>query len=290
MGTFTHSARLIAAVGFVAFVVPAAPAAATTVVRVVDGDTVKVRDGKRLRTVDLAGVEAPERGVCGSSLARRGLARLLPVGARVRLQRDSAAPASARYVIRAGRLINARVLRRGLARTASNVAGLNRRVALEAAAKHAQRTRRGIWKACDFPPSRSTPPARQPSAGQDAAARAQADLADRVFIRITSTSILNSSETRLHLCRDGYAVMDTSWSNDAIDASGVSRVEGAWEVVSAEYTATTATARVRLFNADGETFRTFRAEGQRVLIDGIEMTHVAASDLCAVRPGGEPPK
>ena len=107
-----------------------------------------------------------------------------------------------------------------------------------------------------------------------------------MFIKITSTSILNSSEARLHLCRDGYAVLDTSWSNDASGGSGASRTEGSWEVVSADYTATTATARVRLFNGDGETFRTFFAQGQRVSIDGVDQTQVASSDLCAVRPGG----
>ena len=72
----------------------------------------------------------------------------------------------------------------------------------------------------------------------------------------------------------------------AAGQAGVSRVEGSWEVVSAEYTATTAMARVRLFNSDGETFRTFFAQGQRVSIDGVEQTQVAMSDLCTVRSGG----
>ena len=133
-------------------------------------------------------------------------------------------------------------------------------------------------------PSPSPSPS-PPTGGAEAIQRARADLADRMFIKITSTSILNSSEARLHLCRDGYSALDISWSNDASGGSGTSRTEGSWEVVSAEYTATTATARVRLFNGDGETFRTFFAQGQRVSIDGVDQTQVASSDLCAVRTG-----
>ena len=286
MSTLEHSVRRIAAVSAVALFVPVAPATAATVVRVVDGDTVKVRDDGKLRTVDLAGVNAPERGACASTEARHGLARLLPAGARVRLQRDADAPAGARYVFRGGRLVNAAVLRRGLART-GDTGELSRRAGLEAAAQDAQQQRKGIWKSCEASPPQSPSPSPQPpSGGPEAVTRARADLAGRMFIKITSTSILNSSEARLHLCRDGYAVLDTSWSNDASGGSGVSRIEGSWEVVSAEYTATTATARVRLFNGDGETFRTFFAQGQRVSIDGVDQTQVASSDLCAVRPGG----
>ena len=66
----------------------AAPASAATVVRVVDGDTVKVRDGGKTRSVDLAGVDAPEAGACQGAEAKRGLAKLLPAGATVKLQRD----------------------------------------------------------------------------------------------------------------------------------------------------------------------------------------------------------
>ena len=217
----------------------------------------------------------------------RGLARLLPAGARVRLQRDADAPAGARYVFRGGRLVNAAVLRRGLART-GDTGELSKRAGLEAAAQDAQQQRKGIWKSCEpSPPQSPSPSPQPPSGGPEAVTRARADLAGRMFIKITSTSILNSSEARLHLCRDGYAVLDTSWSNDASGGSGVSRIEGSWEVVSAEYTATTASARVRLFNGDGETFRTFFAQGQRVSIDGVDQTQVASSDLCAVRPAAE---
>jgi micrococcal nuclease len=282
MSTLEHSVRRVAAVCAVAVFVPVAPASAATVVRVVDGDTVTVRDKGKVRTFDLAGVDAPERGACAATEARRGLARLLPVGARVRLQRDADAPTRARYIFRGGRLINAVVLRRGLAR-AGNTGELSKRAGLESAAQNAQQQGKGIWKACETSPA---PAPQQPTGGSNDVARARGDLGGRMFIKINTTSILNSSEARLHLCRDGYAVYDTSWTNDATGLSGTSRIEGSWEVVSAEYTATTAMARVRLFNSDGETFRTFFAQGQSVSIDGVEQTQVAMSDLCAVRSGG----
>jgi len=205
----------------------------------------------------------------------------------VRLQRDVDAPARARYVFRGGRLVNAAVLRRGLAR-AEDTGELSKRAPLEAAAQGAQEQGKGIWKSCDAPPPSPTPTPSPspPTGGPEAIQRARTELADRMFIKITSTSVLNSSEARLHLCRDGYSALDISWSNDASGGSGTSRTEGSWEVVSAEFTATTATARVRLFNADGETFRTFFAQGQRVSIDGVDQTQVGSSDLCAVRTGG----
>ena len=71
MSTLEHSVRRIAAVGAVALFVPVAPAAAATVVRVIDGDTVKVRDdGKRAhgrprgceRARARARARAPRRG------------------------------------------------------------------------------------------------------------------------------------------------------------------------------------------------------------------------------------
>lgn len=282
MSTLEHSVRRIAAVGAVALFVPVAPAAAATVVRVIDGDTVKVRENGKVRTVDLAGVNAPEPGACAGPEARRGLARLLPRGATVRLKRDADALARARYVFRGDRLVNAAVLRRGLAR-AEDTGELSKSAPLEAAAQEAQQERKGIWKSCEALPSPTPSP---PTGGAAAIQRARADLANRMFIKITSTSILNSSEARLHLCRDGYSAMVISWTNDASGGSGTSRTEGSWEVVSAEYTATTATARVRLFNGDGETFRTFFAQGQRVSIDGVDQTQVGSSDLCAVRTGG----
>jgi endonuclease YncB( thermonuclease family) len=247
-------------------------AGSPTVVRVVDGDTLQVRANAAVRTVHLAGVDAPDREACGGGAARRALARLLPRGARVRLRRDAAAP-GARYVYRRGRLVNAALLRDGAAKP-GDTGGLRKRAALLAAARGAEQQRRGVWAECPPPPASAPDPA---AGGQDPIARARAELADRMFVSKTGTSLWDRSERRLHLCQDGFAGDYWSWVFHSNTGSG--RTEGSWEVVSAAST----TARVRLFNSEGETFRTFSVEGGRVSIDGIAMTEVAASDVCAVR-------
>jgi hypothetical protein len=188
----------------------------------------------------------------------------------VRLRRDPAAPGT-RYVYRRGRLVNAALLRGGAARP-GHTDGLRKRSALLAAAREAEQQRRGIWTACAAPPP---PPATGEQ--QDPITRARAELADRVFVLKTGTSLYDRSERRLHLCRDGFAGDYWSWVFHSNTGSG--SLEGSWEVVSADAT----TARVRLFNADGEIFRTFSIAGGRVSIDGVAITEVAASDVCAIR-------
>jgi endonuclease YncB( thermonuclease family) len=262
----------------IALLAAAGSAEAATVARVVDGDTVKVRDGGKTRSVDLAGIDAPETGACQGAEAKRGLAKLLPVGAAVKLVRDAKAPASARYVFRKGKLVNVAVVRAGLARASAD--GLSKRASLLAAEQAAQKAGKGVWT-CAAPPSSGTPPT-----GQQAIDRARTDLADKMFTKIETPSVLRTTENRLHLCKDGYAAYDTFYSSGATDVTSSSRSEGQWEVVSAAYTATTATARVRLFNASGELFLDFFADGRRVSINGVDQTEFGSSDLCAVRTGG----
>src|SRR3954468_2790896 len=48
-------------------------ASAAEVSKVVDGDTLKVRAGDRLRTVDLLGIDAPEAGACDGAEAKKAL-------------------------------------------------------------------------------------------------------------------------------------------------------------------------------------------------------------------------
>src|SRR5262245_60469240 len=82
-------------------------ASAAEVSRVVDGDTLKVRSGDRVRTVELLGVDAPETGACDGAAAKKALARLLPRGAKVKVKDDSAVDGAGRYVFRGRTLINA---------------------------------------------------------------------------------------------------------------------------------------------------------------------------------------
>jgi endonuclease YncB( thermonuclease family) len=252
-----------------ALLAAAAPANAATVVRVVDGDTVKVRDGGRTRSVDLAGVDAPEPGACQGPEAKRGLAKLLPAGAAVKLARDAHAPASARYVYRRGKLVNVALVRAGLAKATAD--GLSKRSALVSAEQSAKSGSKGVW-ACAAP-------------GPPATERAHTDLADKMFTHIETPSALRTQENRLHLCKDGYAAYDTFYSSGATDTTSSSRDEGQWEVVSAEYTGTTAKARVRLFNAAGELFLDFVADGSGVTINGAAQQEFGPSDLCAARAG-----
>jgi hypothetical protein len=175
---------------------------------------------------------------------------------RVRLQRD----AGARYVYHRGRLVNAMLLRDGAAKP-GDTGGLRKRPALLAAAREAEQQGRGIWTAC------APPPAPAPET---------IELADRMYVLKGGTSLWDRSERRLHLCRDGFAGEYWNWVFHSNTGSG--STEGSWDVVSA----TATTARVRLFNAEGETFRAFAVEGGRTSIDGVPVT-VAASDVCAQR-------
>jgi micrococcal nuclease len=127
------------------------------VVRVVDGDTIEVRIGGDVEDVRLIGVDTPETvkpdtpvecfGPEASAFTHEALE-----GERVRLvlgaeRRDKYGRLLA-YVYRGGRLFNAALIRRGLARTLTippndRFAGRLRRLELQAA-----RAGRGLWSAC----------------------------------------------------------------------------------------------------------------------------------------------
>jgi micrococcal nuclease len=131
--------------------------AAVEITRVVDGDTVEARIGGEVEDVRLIGVDTPETvkpdapvecfGLAASSFTKRELE-----GRRVRLvfgeeRRDHFGRLLA-YAYRDGRLFNAALVRRGLARTLTippndRLAGMLRRMELRAA-----REGRGLWGAC----------------------------------------------------------------------------------------------------------------------------------------------
>lgn len=262
-----------------------AVAASGTVARVVDGDTVQVRSAGRSRTVELLGVDAPElRGAaarsCHGAEAKRALARLLPKGAAVRLTSDAKGPRAGRYIRRGGKLINLSVLNAGHAR-AAGAAGLKLESRLMAAERKAQRAGRGLWQRCAAggqPTGQPPAPTAGPMTGADAVRRAHDDIAGRVFIRLTTTTF-SSSESRLHMCADGRYIEDISSFSD-LSGSFTSRTEGLWEVLTAEYTATSATARVRLQNPDGsQGFSDFSVQGASVFVNGTQVS-VNSSDIC----------
>jgi endonuclease YncB( thermonuclease family) len=265
------------ALAVLALLLVPAGASATEVSRVVDGDTLKVRSGDRTRTVELLGVDAPEAGACDGAEAKKALARLLPRGARVKVSDDTAVDGAGRYVFRGKRLINAALLAAGHARLAG-ADGLKQRDALVSAEQRAKAAGKGLWASCPAPPQ-AAPPGAPPPAG-DPRQKARDTLAGLMFIKLTQQSSFTTTEARLHLCKDGFARYDIV-TISSLTGEVASTVEGNWEVLDA----TDTTARVRFFNPQGETVRTFASVGAQVFIDGVVQTSVERSDICAVRTG-----
>lgn len=152
-----------------------------TVAAVVDGDTLDLADGRRVRLLQ---VDTPElgSGECYSRAARSALLRLVPPGSRVRLEPDPALDRVdrygrlLRYVHRRGN-VNLELVRLGAAAPYFYRGERGRYAAsLLAEARRAQAARRGLWRACPsarLDPTRqletgaSGPPAQGPSRGCD---------------------------------------------------------------------------------------------------------------------------
>lgn len=124
-----------------------------TVDRIVDGDTLRLRDGERVRLLQ---IDAPEAGEeCYAADATRELSRLAPGGTRVALEADPDLDRRDRYgrllrYVFAGRLnVNVVLVRRGAATPYfyDGDRGRYARRFLDAVAA-ARRERRGMWGAC----------------------------------------------------------------------------------------------------------------------------------------------
>ncbi len=123
-----------------------------TVLRVTDGDTIRVRlDGGGVERVRYIGVDTPERGRCFARQATAANARLL--GRRIRLEydadrRDRYGRLLAYVRGRDGRMINAELVRGGFAVPLTVAPNVRRAVGLHRLALQARRARRGLWGAC----------------------------------------------------------------------------------------------------------------------------------------------
>ena len=132
----------------------AAAAERATIARVIDGDTVDLSSGARVRLLQIDTPE-PGTGECFSRAAGRELRRLLPVGSAVVLEADPALDRVdaygrlLRYVRRGGVNVNVELVRRGAA-TVWLYHGERGRYAsrLLVAGQAARRAKRGIWGAC----------------------------------------------------------------------------------------------------------------------------------------------
>lgn len=134
---------------------PASSARTTAVVSyVIDGDTIKLTNGFRVRLLQIDAPE-PGDGECFSRASGRELRRLLPNGSRVTLETDPPLDLVdrysrlLRYVHYRGVNLNVELVRRGAA-TVWFYRGERGRhaAALLAASRSSRAGRRGIWGAC----------------------------------------------------------------------------------------------------------------------------------------------
>ena len=117
---------------------PASPPGTVTVVGIVSGDAIRLRDGSSIR---LRGIDAPTGTECHALVSKRLLAQFFPPGTRVRLATG--------YVFKGRLNVNLALVRRGAA-TAYSVSPSSRYTeALLRAAQRARSAGRGAWGACD---------------------------------------------------------------------------------------------------------------------------------------------
>jgi endonuclease YncB( thermonuclease family) len=231
--------RLLAVVApllAIALMAPAAEAAATRakVVRVLDGETVRVSVAGAPRAVRLLGVDAPARGACFGAEAATALRRLLPRGATVRLTTDGRRRGA--YVQRGAQRVNQAMLAGGFA-TAGRLSGLRQRGSLSAAEERAEAAGRGLWKACAAPPA---PPAGAAPVAAPVAPAPVATMSDRLTGELAGRRLrfFESSggcelgcfitERSLEFCSDGRFAFESKFSTSG--NGDERRDEGAWRV------------------------------------------------------------
>jgi len=125
------------------------PAAQTVrVTRVLDGDTVVIETGERVRYI---GIDAPEMGPPAEPFAREALIanRALVEGKRVRLEKDASDTDRygrlLRYVYVDGTLVNAELVRLGLAHSRAYPPDTRHQEYLDAIESAARAAGLGIW-------------------------------------------------------------------------------------------------------------------------------------------------
>ena len=139
---------------------PGAVEANATVVALTDGDTISVRIGSRKEKVRLIGIDTPETKKpntpiqCYGPEASAYTASLVPVGTKVRVERDAEARdvygRLLAYVYRAtdGLFVNLDVIRHGYARQLTIAPNTAHEADFTAAVQAAQRSRIGLWSTC----------------------------------------------------------------------------------------------------------------------------------------------
>jgi micrococcal nuclease len=140
----------------------AVPSGTARVERIVDGDTIVVRIGRRTERVRLIGIDAPEvakrgePGECFGDDATHILAGLAPPGSTIALERDAEARdvygrLLAYVSVPAGDgalLVNRELLLRGAARTLHIEPNTSKAEEFDAAAAAARASGAGLWGSC----------------------------------------------------------------------------------------------------------------------------------------------
>jgi len=149
---------VVAGLGLAAPAVGSTPAfqgkkATATVIKVIDGDTIKVRTGSRVYRIQLFAVEAPDAGTCFNEESTARLRRLLPPGSTVRFVvspgTDDAGRFLADRLTRNGERIDIAMARGGYAQMYESI---DQEEEMAMAAGQAQSQRRGLFGACtEFP-------------------------------------------------------------------------------------------------------------------------------------------
>ena len=153
------------------------------VAAVVDGDTLTVTSGQRVRLVQ---IDTPEVGTgeCYSRAAARELRSLAPPGTTVSLERDRALDdvdrygRLLRYVWRGSTNVNLELVRRGAATVWLYDRASGRYASrLLAAARDARADGRGLWGACDTVPYGPATTAPRVAAGKSSGSGGRCDAA-----------------------------------------------------------------------------------------------------------------
>jgi micrococcal nuclease len=142
------------------------------VARVIDGDTIEVAGGERVRLigVDTPETKDPNRPVgCFGKEASAFTASLLPAGTKVRLvgdaeQRDRYGRLLAYVYRRAdGLFVNAELLRRGFGQLLTIPPNVAHTDEFAAIARQAREAAQGLWAACPLLPDGKVAPASTPT-------------------------------------------------------------------------------------------------------------------------------
>lgn len=156
---------------------------AATVVKVVDGDTIRVRIGRHVESVRLIGVDTPESVKprspveCFALEASAHTKELVPPGTAVRLVRDVEArdhyDRLLAYVYRQsdGLFVNLALAKHGYAAPLTIPPNVAYAADFAAAAADARLSRRGLWAACDGPHEPAQEPQEAALADQAGSAR-----------------------------------------------------------------------------------------------------------------------